>query len=184
MLSSYEPDRHASCVLPRQVRRVSAEADAVLSAVSRATRAYTNPKRPGISQWAFRMRALAAAQRKAARQARKAGRGAFGLWARVGADQATARRRKLYRRRMLRRGKSVMWVTAGPRSKRRHRATGQAPWRPKLDNTRPRRAVGDLRKTFRIKRLVAEDQVIATLPGSGTAKDTPRWRRSMRTRLR
>jgi hypothetical protein len=170
--------------MPRQYQRAGAKADVQLSAISRATRAYANSKLHGLSRWAFRMRAQAAAERKAACQAGKAGRGVFRLWAWVAADQAAARRRKLYSRFRLRRGKSVMWVIAEPRGKRRHRATGRARWRPRHDDTKLRRAVADLRQTFRINRLTAEDQVIATMPGAGTAKDTPRWRLSMRARLR
>jgi hypothetical protein len=170
--------------LPRQVRSASSVADTVFSAVSRATRAYANAKRRGANQWAFRMRAQAAAEQKAARQARKTGRGTFGLSALVAADQAVARRRRLYSGFMLRRGKSVMWVTTGPKLTRKHRATGRPVGRPRHDDDGLERAVADLQKTFRVGRCVAENQVIATMPDVGTTKDTSRWRWSMRARLR
>jgi hypothetical protein len=57
--------------------------------------------------------------------------------------------------------------------------------RPRHDDARLGRAVADLQKTFRIDRYEAEDQVIATmLDADDPRKNTARWRRSMRARLR
>jgi hypothetical protein len=171
-----ETQRHWQPPLPAQVRDAAHRANTLLSAVSRH-------RDKVVGRGMFRMMARLVAERQAVNQNRNTGRGAFRSQARVAAMLAEARHRLLGRP-VRRRGKWVSWVTDGPRLKRKHRMTRRPPWRPKLDNTRLRRAVRDLRTTFRIKRLVAEDQVIATMPGAGTAKDTPRWRRSMRARLR